>query len=204
MNYKNKTNDVRFIFLTTVLSLSVYMLSFCHKIAQCSLIFLFAMLTSNLITEFYGKKSAIKAIGLSTLLNIVLLWNFEYRLGGVSSHVIILVSLFSVFISASGSIYLLKENAGISFYKRNFVSLAAAALIDGVIMSAYYLNIFSINKILSIFISEIMFKSLYISGMSVILYSLGKIRAVRQFNELRRVHVSEHVSQASSRFNSSK
>jgi hypothetical protein len=119
--------------LVTLLCIFTYLLNFFSKIFQCSLVFVFLALTTNIISELYGKKRAMIAVVLCTIVGFGLLWNFDYYSNGRVIKGLVFASFVSVLLSTycSTSVFLhLKSASAYSFNTRNFISLIVFALIS--------------------------------------------------------------------------
>ncbi|OZG32101.1 hypothetical protein [Rickettsia endosymbiont of Culicoides newsteadi] len=157
-------NNKFYMPLVTLLCIFTYLLNFFNKIAQCSLVFVFLTLTVNIISELYGKKKAMIAVVLSTIVSFGLLWNLDYYINGYAIKGVVFAAFVSVLLSTycSTSVFLhLKSASAYSFNTRNFISLIVCAIVDGVVMLGFFINIFSTSRVLSIFYQEVLFKCLY-------------------------------------------
>ncbi|WP_375318686.1 VUT family protein [Candidatus Tisiphia endosymbiont of Oplodontha viridula] len=155
-------NNKFYIPLVTLLCIFTYLLNFFNKISQCSLVFVFLALTINIISELYGKKKAMIAVLLSTIIGFGLLWNLDYYINGRVIKGVVFASFVSVLLSTycSTSVFLQLKPA-YSFNSRNFISLIVCAIVDGVVMLGFFINIFSTKIVLSIFYQEVLFKCAY-------------------------------------------
>lgn len=143
-----------------------YLLNFFNKIYQCSLVFIFMALITNVISELYSKKTAIISLVFSSIASFALLWNFNYYIHGNIINGVVFASLISVLLSVycSTSVFLhLKSKY--SFNNRNFVSLATCAIVDGIVMLGFFINKFPLDRVISVFLKEVLFKILYSSAI---------------------------------------
>ncbi|WP_250311163.1 VUT family protein [Rickettsia endosymbiont of Oedothorax gibbosus] len=157
-------NNKFYMPLVTLLCIFTYLLNFFNKISQCSLVFVFLTLTVNIISELYGKKKAMIAVVLSTIVIFGLLWNLDYYINGCVIKGVASATFVSVLLSTycSTSVFLhLKSALTYSFNNRNFISLIVCAIIDGIVMLGFFINIFPATRVLSIFYQEVLFKCVY-------------------------------------------
>lgn len=171
----NATNNKLVGLLILILFTSIYTLNFCTKIASCALVFTIIAFAANILSEFYSRKIALISTILSVLMSFVLLWNFEYKIQGIVTNNIVLMSLASVFISIYIGTGILKTNTNLNFHKRNVISFITYAFVDGIVMSGFYMNKFSGNKILTIFSKEIFFKMAYFSLAYIAIFIASNI-----------------------------
>lgn len=149
-----------------------YLLNYCKAVYQCALIFTAIAITTNLIMSIYGKSKALTGLALSILVSFTLLWKLPYYIDGKLVNGLVFASFSSVMVSMywSASIFQIlrrKYNFAIS----NALSLAVAALIDGVIMGVFFMinKGFTYERILDIFKKELFYKGLYGVVASVII-----------------------------------
>lgn len=166
MNIRNN----KLLGLLMVLSCTfVYLLNFFNKISECSLVFILLAFTTNIIAELYGKKISLMGLLAGIVISSCLLWNFNYYIHSIVIQGLVLASfaslLVSIYFSTSVLLYLKLK---FSFNARNFISLAIASIVDGIIMSGFFINKFSGHRVIAIFCEEILFKCLY----SLLIYSI--------------------------------
>ena len=91
-----------------------------------------------------------------------LLWNFDYYIHGHILSGVVFASLVAVLLSlyCSTSIFLHLKST-YSFNNRNFISLMTCAIIDAIVMSGFFINKFPLDKVISIFSKEVLFKGTY-------------------------------------------
>jgi hypothetical protein len=164
------TNNKMYAPLALVMGMLVFLLNYCVKIALCSLVFTLLMFTINSVAKTFGFKKALQTISVLVALNLLFLSNHKYEVGAQLFEYLIPVSLFAVFLSAVVSMKVtsfLSESLG--FVRSNLAGLLAAALIDGIAMSIYFMNYFAASKITSIFVKEFAFKFTYAVTLFVVL-----------------------------------
>jgi len=148
--------------LIIMLLLFTYLLNFFNKISQCSLLFIFLALTTNLISEVYGRKKAMLGVILAIVVSFGLTWNVNYYIYGKVINGLIAASLLSVLVSAYCGVHVLsKLKQSYSFHVRNLISLVTYSVVDGVVMAVFFLKYFPAHRVLNILFWEIAFKSLY-------------------------------------------
>lgn len=158
----NNINTMFYIILVIVLGIFTYSLNLFNKLSQCSLVFMFLAVTANIISELYGRKKAWIAVTLCIIVSFCLLWEFNYYIHGRVINGIILVSFVSILLSTycSTSVFVqLKSTCSLN--TRNFAGLMMGAVVDGIVMSGFFVNIFSISRVLSMFLKEVLFKCAY-------------------------------------------
>jgi hypothetical protein len=172
-----KGSNKTYLLLTGVLFACTLLLNFYTKIADCALIFTFLALTLNTISAIYGTKKATKSIILSVCTSLALLWNLEYYIKGELISGLVITSLFSILVSSFIGLSLLSRlRVRYNFYVRNFISLTAYAIVDGAIMAAFFINIFPAHRVLSIFIREVGYKSIYGFGIYASLLAISYLQ----------------------------
>ncbi|WP_341748122.1 VUT family protein [Candidatus Tisiphia endosymbiont of Dascillus cervinus] len=158
----NNINTKFYILLVILLGIFTYSLNLFNKISQCSLVFVFLAVTANIISELYGRKKAWIAVTLCIIVSFCLLWDFNYYIHGRVINGIILVSFVSILLSTycSTSVFVqLKSTCSLN--TRNFAGLMMGAVVDGIVMSGFFVNIFSTSRVLSMFLKEVLFKCAY-------------------------------------------
>ncbi len=155
--------------LVALLCTFTYLLNFFNKIFQCSLVFIFMALITNVIAELYSRKISMGSLVFSAVVSFGLLWNFDYYIHGNIVSGIVFASLVAVLLSlyCSTNIFLHLKST-YSFNNRNFISLITCAVIDAIVMSGFFINKFPLDKVISIFSKEILFKVLY----SLVIYGI--------------------------------
>lgn len=147
--------------LVLVMGLLMFLLNYCTKIAACAFVYTLLMLTVNTIFKTFGFKRALQTISAYVGINILFLSNYDYSIGGQVFAYLVPTSLFAVLLA---SIMLMKTallESRIGSLKSTFLGLVSAAIIDGIVMSVYFMNYLSASKIVSIFLKEVSFKCLY-------------------------------------------
>ena len=157
------------LIITVPVSGLIYMLNQRTAIYQCAAIFtaiLFIVntrLLSNTVASAY--KTLIAAIVLSLPLYSIVVTEFSSQ--------ITVISLISLLVSGCISIYITNTlNDKYNFPTSLLISLMVVAMIDGLIMKSYFttFEVFSIEKIGSIFNRELLFKICYAFVVSIITY----------------------------------
>ncbi len=99
-------------------------LNYFNKISQCSLIFVFLAVTTNIISELYGRKKALTAVALCIIVSFGLLWNFNYYIHGRVIKGVVFASFVSVLLSTYCSTSVFSQlKPRCSLNTRNFASL---------------------------------------------------------------------------------
>ena len=157
-------NNKLYISSVVLLCVLTYLLNCCTAIYQCALIFTTIAITTNVVTSIYDKSRALKGLAFSILVSFTLLWKLPYYIDGKLVNDLVFASLSSVMVS----MYWLTSILQILRRKYNFaisnaLSLAVAALIDGLIMGVFFVinNGFTYERIIDIFKRELFYKSLY-------------------------------------------
>jgi len=165
-------NNKLYIFSVVLLFVLTYLLNCCTAIYQCALIFTAIAITTNVITSIYDKPKALKGLAFSILVSFTLLWKLPYYIDGKLVNGLVFASFSSVMVS----MYWLTSIFQILHRKYNFVisnalSLAVAALIDGVIMGVFFVinKGFTYERIIEVFKKEFFYKGLYGVLASVII-----------------------------------
>ena len=153
----------KFYLLLTAASLVFTSLINCYaKISECYLIFTFLDLTLNTISSLHGTKKAMKSIIFSVIISFALLWNLKYYIQGELISGLVFASLLSVLVSSYVGLNLFSRlKLKYNFYVSNFISLLVYAIVDGAVMSLFFMNIFSVNRVFSIFAYEVTYQCVY-------------------------------------------
>jgi hypothetical protein len=120
------------------------------------------MFTVNTISKTFGFKRAMQTIAAYVGINILLLSDYAYTINGQAFEYLVPASLLAVLFAAIASmkaVSLLETRIG--FIKSSFIGFMAAAVVDGIAMSVYFINYLSASKIASIFLKEASFKVVY-------------------------------------------
>ncbi len=172
-NLSGRSNKF-YLSLTAISLIFTLLLNFYAKISECSLIFTFLALTLNVISSLQGTKKAMKSIILSVSISFALLWNLKYYIQGELISGLVFASLVSVLASSYIGLNLFSRlKLKYNFYVSNFISLLAYAIIDGAVMSLFFINIFSVNRVFSIFAYEVTYKCVYGFSACVCLFVLS-------------------------------
>ena len=162
----------RDVIITMLVAGLVYMLNQRTAIYQCAAIFtaiLFIInsrLLSGTIASAY--KTLIGAMALSIPLYSIVGTAFSVQMTAIS--------LISLLVSGCVSIYITNTLSNkYSFPVSLFIALSVVAMIDGLIMKIYFtaFEVFSLEKIGSIFNRELLFKVCYAMVVSIITYAIG-------------------------------
>ncbi len=173
-----------YLSLTGILLALTLLLNFYTTIAGCSLVFTFLALTLNAISALQGTKKAMRSIILSVSISLALLWNLKYYINGELINGLVLASLLSVLVSSYLGLSLFSRlKIRYNFYVSNFISLVVYALVDGAVMSLFFINIFPVNKVLSIFAYEVAYKCVYGLLACVCLFAISCVQ--KQFKTVR-------------------
>lgn len=160
-NLRSRSNKF-YLSLTALSIIFTFLLNFYTKISECSLMFTFLACTLNGISLLYGTKRALKTIILSVSISFALLWNLKYYIYGELINGLVFASLLSVIVSSYIGLNLFSRlKLKYNFYVSNFISLLLYAVVDGIVMSLFFINIFSVNRVFSIFSYEVAYKCVY-------------------------------------------
>ena len=167
-----KTNTLNLIYTSIIASLC-FVINQKTAIYQCAAIFTGILVVANTYLLQSKSDNAYKVLLAAISLSIPL-----YFIMGVSNTTIMkitIASLASLGITATLSIYLT------NFFKNTyqfslalFASLVISALVDGFMMSSYYLvfDVFTMSKTISILYKEVIYKALYASIITGVIYSV--------------------------------
>ncbi|ABV76354.1 hypothetical protein RPO_04225 [Rickettsia rickettsii str. Arizona] len=178
-----------YIPLVSLLGVFIYLLNCFNKISQCSLVFVFLAITTNIISELYGRKRALIAVALCIIVSFGLLWNFNYYIHGRVIKGVVFASFVSVLLSTYCSTSIFSQlKPRCSLNTRNFASLIMCAVVDGIVMSGFFVNVFSTSKVLSIFYKEVLYKCAYSLTVYICIFLVqkvygnnGSVRALKNF-----------------------
>lgn len=155
-----------------------YLLNCCTAIYQCALIFTIIVITINTTTAICGRFKSLIGLVIAIVISFVLLWKIPYYIDGHIVNGLVLASFLSLMISLYWSTFALKRfYSQFSFVVSNALSLIIAALIDGLIMTLFFVfnNNFTYSRILDIFSRELSYKIFYGFLASIIIFAAFKI-----------------------------
>jgi hypothetical protein len=161
-----------------LLCIQVYLLNYSKSVYQCSLIFVTLASTISGTTAIWGRFKSLMGLGLAIVTSLTLLWKLPYYIDGRLVNGLVVASFSSLIIS----LYL-STSAFTRFYSRfgfvmaNVLSLGVAAIIDGLMMSLFFImnDNLSYQKIMDIFSRELSCKIIYGLIFSVIIFTAFKI-----------------------------
>jgi hypothetical protein len=167
------------LYFSSILLLCIltYLLNFCTAIHQCALVFTLIATTSNVVTFLGGKSRSLASLALVVLISFVFLGQLPYYIDGKILNGLVFASLSSLMISASLSIIVFQKlTSKFNFLISNALSCLFAALIDGFIMSLFFIinNNLAYSRVIDIFSRELSYKTLYIFIMFVIIFAFVK------------------------------
>ena len=148
-----------YVLIFAVLLTSSLLINLCHQIYQCSCFFVLATSMAYLLKENYGKKIAFTSLLTALAITFALTYNIEYTLYRKTYVGIITVSILSIFASFVISSLFFENRSNLKY----FYIIAGASLIDGLIMSAYFVGKFDLAHVIAIFSKEMLFKTAYIT-----------------------------------------
>lgn len=168
-----RTTNNKLYFLSVVsLCIFTYLLNYYTAIYQCALVFTAIAIITNIITFIYGKSKALNGLAFAILVSFALLWKLPYYIDGKLVNGLVVASFSSVMVSMYwlASIFQILR-CRYSFIASNAISFAVAVLIDGVIMSVFFVinKGFTYERILNIFKKELLYKGMYGVIASVII-----------------------------------
>ena len=163
-----KTNTLNLVYISIIASLC-FIINQRTAIYQCAAIFTGILVVANTYLLQSKASNIYKVLLAGITLSMPL-----YVIIGASNVKISIASIVSLAITGSLSIYLTNflKNAH-QFSLALFASLLVSAIVDGFIMSSYYLvfDVFA-SKTISILYKELSFKSLYAAIISGAIYSV--------------------------------
>lgn len=167
--------------LVLVMGVLMFLLNYCTKMYTCALVFTLLMLTVNAISRVFGFKKAFQTVSAYVVINMLLLSDYNYIIGGQVFEYLVPTSLLAVLLASMALIKTTSLMEGrVSGLKKIFLALMASAMIDGMVMFVYFVNYLSITKVSSIFLSELSFRCLYafavVATAKVILSIISKYR----------------------------
>ncbi len=155
-----------YVLIFAVLLTSSLLINLCHQIYQCSCFFVLATSMAYLLKENYGNKIAFTSLLVALTITFALTYNIEYTLYRKTYVGIITVSILSILISFVISSLFFENRSNLKY----FYIIGAASLIDGLIMSAYFVGKFELAQIIAIFSKEMIFKTAYITLIAGVAY----------------------------------
>ena len=164
-----KTNTLNLIYVS-IIAILCFVINQQTAIYQCAAIFTGILVIANiqLLQNKVDKAYGVLLAGIALSLPL-------YSLIGVNNIKIALASIGSLVIVGALSIYI--TNILRSYYQFSvalFLSIIISAIIDGFIMSSYFsiFGVFTISKTINVLFNEVLFKALYISIVSGVIYGV--------------------------------
>ena len=184
MSMMNKVVDNKlYLCSTLLLCVLTYLLNFCTAIYQCALVFTIIAITTNAVTFTYGKLKSLTGLAFAIALSFTILWKLPYYINDKIVNGLVCASFISLMISMylSNSVFQ-KLTGKFNFVIASAVSLALAAVIDGLIMSLFFAlnNHFTYARVLDIFSRELSYKMLYGLVATAILFVILKMFETRK------------------------
>ena len=162
------------IFLQTILLLLINSIS---GIKWCALFFTLALSHSVYWSRSSDFKKAFIGNLLSCLFALAIFWNKVYLIRGNPVHGLCIASYLSIFLSFSLTLGLVHRFHSI------VLPVLAAIIFDAALMGIFFIPLFSMERIISIFFQEVLWKSFYfgliLSSIYGIRYLLEKRKAER-------------------------
>ena len=167
-----------YIASTLLLCILTYLLNYCTTIYGCALVFTIIAIAVNATTVLYGRFKGLIGLGFAVVISFALLWKLPYYIDGRLVNGLVIASFSSLITSLYFSV-----SAFTRFYSRfgfviaNSLSLAIAAIIDGFIMSLFFVinNNFSYARIMDTFNRELSYKMFYGILASFLIFTIIKI-----------------------------
>ena len=169
---KNKIIDNKLNICTGLLFIFTYLLNFHTKVYQCALLFTIIAITNNCIMLFDSRSKSLNTIAFAIIVNFILLWKIPYYINGKIVNGLVFTSFFSLIISIYCSTALFEKlTKYIGFITSNALAVILAAIVDGLIMSIFFIlnNKFSYSRVLDIFHREVSYKIIYILVASFVM-----------------------------------
>lgn len=165
------------IFVTAIIAVLAYILNQPTAIYQCAAIFTAMVFIAN--TQLLQDKTP--KVYFQFLVGVALSLPL-YALIEVSNTQITVASLLSLAFTGCLSIYItnILKNP-YRFPLALGISLFLVSIIDGIIMSSYFLifNVFTTKTIINVLIREVLFKMVYAFGVSTIMFLVDSYRVRR-------------------------
>ena len=167
-----------YIASTLLLCILTYLLNYCTTIYGCALVFTIIAIAVNATTVLYGRFKGLIGLGFAVVISFALLWKLPYYIDGRLVNGLVVASFSSLIVSLYFS-----SSALTRFYSRfgfviaNALSLAIAAIIDGCVISLFFVinNNFSYARIMDIFSRELSYKMFYGVLASAIIFAALKL-----------------------------
>jgi hypothetical protein len=155
-----------------------YLLNYCTTIYQCALVFTIIAITVNIMTVMGGRFKSLTGLVSAIIISFAFLWKLPYYIDGRLVNGLAVASFSSLIISLYFSVSVFAR-----FYSRfgfviaNAISLGIAAIIDGFVMSLFFVinNNFSYARIMDIFSRELSYKMFDGAFASLLIFSVTRI-----------------------------
>lgn len=158
------------LYLFSVLTLIALIctLNLTKSLYQCALIGTLITLNMNLIIERFGVKFALQGLCVGFIIGLSLFWNYEYRIYGKIIPNLIIASFLSLLMSSLASSYsFIQLRRVMRFNSSQCTSAIICSIIDCVCMGCFYLGKYNLYKVMSMTVSELLFKALYIGTIYI-------------------------------------
>ena len=128
-----------YIARTLFLCILTYLLNYCTAIYGCAPVFTIIAIAVNTTTVLYGRFKGLIGLSFAAIISFALLWKLPYYIDGHIVNGLVFASFLSLMISLYWSTSALQKfSSKFSFVVSNTLSLIIAALIDGLIMSLFF------------------------------------------------------------------
>lgn len=160
----------------------LYGLNSFNTIQWCALVFSLFTLHMFYVADKTSIKNALYIHAFAILMNLLVNMNKLYYIFGQPISGVYIASYLSVFTSiALGLFFFMKmknESAPVRFFKASmFVSL-----IDALMMMLFFIHIYSLDRVLQIFMKEVGFKAFYVGLILATIYgvraAMGKMQGI--------------------------
>lgn len=167
-----------FAILASLMTGLFFAVNQCTKMSSCALVFSAIILMANCMSSLFGAKKTI-LISFAALIVNLLLTDSNYLLNGQSFAGLVPISLLSIFCSIILAVNIItKFKSGKINLPANLLALMAGSLADMIVMSAYFANYFTFEKIIFLAATELAFKLIYslglVASLAVSLYLFEK------------------------------
>ena len=178
---KTANNNKLYFCSIALLCALTYFLNVATGIYQCALVFTVLALVVNGLTSKFSKTKALVGLATAVTVSFLLMGKLPYYIDGKIINGLVTASLASVMISLYWSATIFQKlGSKFSFAISNVLSIIAAAVVDGVIMGAFFIinNNLSYARVADIFIREVSYKTLYSLVASAII--VAAMRMLKQ------------------------
>lgn len=150
----------------------VYSLNCVNAIQWCALIFSLFTLHILYIANKTSIKNALYIHTFAILINLLMNMNKIFYIFGKPISGLFIVSYLSVFSSIALGLFFFTKTKNESVLVRFFIASMFVSLIDALGMMLFFIHVYSLDRVLQIFMKEVGFKAFYVGLILATIYGV--------------------------------